>query len=74
MRAGNFLFALKRLFFTGSPTRRIALQTQPDTCLPLFKVKGMKLKTLFMSKKLSLAIDSQPTLSGKLEGRRMNSE
>ena len=43
--AGNFLFALWRFFFTGSPTRRIALQTQPDTCFALFKVKGMKLKT-----------------------------
>ena len=32
-------------FFTGSPTRRIALQPQPDTCFALFEVKGMKIKT-----------------------------
>ena len=42
--AGNFLFALLPFFFTGSPTRRIALQTQSDTCFALFKIKGMKLK------------------------------
>ena len=62
MWAGNFLFALWRFFFTGSPTKRIAvqiacvagakrggrgrgtLQSQPDTCFALFKIKGMNLK------------------------------
>ena len=33
-----------------------------------------KLVSLFMKKKESLSIDSQPSLSGKLEGRRRNSE
>ena len=28
-----------------SPTRKIALQYQPDTCFALFKEKGMKFKT-----------------------------
>ena len=32
-----------------------------------------KLVSLFTKKKESLAIDSQPSLSGKLDGRRRNS-
>ena len=64
--AGNFLFALWRFFFTGSPTKRITvqiaawqaqkgegggrgtLQSQPDTCFALFKIKGMKLKRAWL--------------------------
>ena len=45
MGEGVFLqFALWRLFFTGSPRGRIAVQNQPDTCFALFKEKRMKFK------------------------------
>ena len=80
------------IFFTGSPTGRIAVQNQPDTCFALFKEKRMKFKNGIVivknfssvqteklvtpfKKKESVAIDGQPSLSGKsVEGRRRNSE